>query len=84
MITEAILYFITQIIRGAVYLLPDATFPDWIANGQSGLVDYMVKWNFLFPWTAFLGLVGFILLVEGAVLTIYGVNAIIKVVRGSG
>lgn len=84
MITEALLYFITAIINGAAAHLPTASFPTWINDRIDGLAYYVQQWNFLFPADNFVLLLTFIFICEAAILTIWGVNAIVKVVRGSG
>lgn len=84
MITEAILYFITVIIKGVVSVLPEASMPDWLNSSINSITQYVIQWNFIFPMTNLVYLILFFLSIETAVLTIYGVNAIIKLVRGSG
>lgn len=84
MIVNFILFLFTQVIIAAVLVLPDASLPTWITDFTTTLQAYFLNWGFIFPISSFLLLLGFFITVETAILAFYGVNAIIKVVRGSG
>jgi len=84
MIVNFILYIITEAINLATAVLPVATLPSWFTDSISTVTGYFLNWGFIFPMSSFLLLVGFFVSVELAILAIFGVNAIIKVVRGSG
>jgi len=84
MITNFILFIIAEVINGASYILPTASMPSWFSGGVATISYYFVSWNFIFPIANFLLLIAFFISVELAVLAVFGFNAIIKVVRGSG
>jgi len=84
MILNFILFLFTEVINTASALLPTASLPSWFTTTANILTQYFINWNFIFPMTSFLLLLAFFITVELAVIAFYGVNAIIKVVRGSG
>lgn len=84
MITNFLLFILTELINSTIGKLDVATFPDWLDTGIDTLSYYIQQWNFIFPMSNFILFITFIFLVETAILTIFAVNYIIKIARGSG
>lgn len=84
MITNAILYFFTAIIRTANSILPEAEMPVSMANTISTITQYKMWFNFILPANSLIILVAFIATLEIAIISLYGANYVVKLVRGSG
>lgn len=84
MILNVLLIILTLIVEGLNAILPTAELPDWISSGITDISLKFESWNFFLPMDNFVLLLTLIVMFEGAILSIYGILAIIKIVRGSG
>lgn len=84
MIVNLILILINFVLEPLTLALPSATLPTWITGKYDSIIYNIQTWNFILPMSSIVLLIAFFVLVEGTILTVYGVNAIIKIVRGSG
>lgn len=84
MIPNLFLLMIKLIFDSLSSVLPSAELPTWITETSTSVTYYVNVWSFTINFEHFLYLLAYFIAFELAILAIFGINAIIKVLRGSG